>query len=61
LRDTFAELDKKGCLVMLSNSYTDFIKDIYGEYRIETVQAGRSINSDADGRGKVKEVVILNY
>jgi DNA adenine methylase len=61
LRDTFAKLDERGCLVMLSNSYTDFIKDIYDDYRIETVKASRCINSDATKRGQVNEVLIFNY
>lgn len=61
LRDVFAELDKKGCYVMLSNSYTDFIKDIYKKYRQETVMANRAINCKASGRGKIKELLILNY
>lgn len=61
LRDTFKKLDKKGCKAMLSNSCTDFVKDIYSVYRIEEVAAGRSINSDGSKRGKINELVILNY
>jgi len=65
LRDVFLELDKKGCFVMLSNSDTDFIREIYSEksekIRIVPVQAGRSINSNASRRGKISELVILNY
>lgn len=61
LRDTFKALDKKGCFVMLSNSYTPFIKELYKGYRLETVNANRAINCKANGRGKIKEYVILNY
>lgn len=61
LRDVFAELDKKGCYVMLSNSYTPFIEDIYKKYHQETVMANRFINCKASGRGKIKELLIFNY
>jgi len=58
---TFKKLDKKGCLVMHSNSDTQFIKDLYSDYNIQFVDARRSINSKSSGRGKIKEVVITNY
>lgn len=64
LRDVFAELHKRGCLVMLSNSDTPFINKIYKEIkgaRITKVQAGRNINSKASGRGKITEVLVTNY
>lgn len=64
LRDTFAELHKRGCFVMLSNSDAPFINKIYGEIkgaRISKVQAGRAINSKASGRGKITEVLVTNY
>lgn len=65
LRDTFLKLHKKGCFVMLSNSDTDFIKDLYSNLdkniKIHKVFAGRAINSNGKKRGKVKEVVVINY
>lgn len=64
LRDTFVELHKRGCFVMLSNSDTPFINKIYSEIkgaRITKVQAGRAINSDASKRGKITEVLVTNY
>lgn len=61
LRDLFVELDKRGCYVMLSNSSSDFIKELYKSYRQEVVLAGRSINSKGGGRGKINELVVLNY
>jgi len=64
LRDTFIELHKRGCFVMLSNSDTPFINKIYSEprgFRITKVQAGRAINSNASKRGKITEVLITNY
>jgi DNA adenine methylase len=61
LAEVFSKLSDKGCLCMLSNSDTPFIRDLYREFRIETVYANRAINSDANGRGRIKEVVVLNY
>lgn len=66
LRDTFYELHKRGCFVMLSNSDTPFINKIYSELKdkkikISKVQAGRAINSKGTGRGKITEVLINNY
>ena len=46
---------------MLSNSATEFIRELYAEYAIKTVYAKRAINSDADKRGAVQEVLIRNY
>lgn len=64
LRDTFVELHKRGCFVMLSNSDTQFINKIYSRIkgvRITKVQAGRAINSNAFKRGKITEVLVTNY
>ena len=56
-------LDKKGVKFLLSNSSTDFIKDLYnnGKYIIEVIHAKRAINSKADKRGEVDEVLVMNY
>lgn len=59
LRDLFKELNARGCKVMLSNSDTAFIRDLYQEFQIVTVQATRAINSKAEGRGKITEVLVL--
>ncbi len=61
LRDLFVELDKKGVYVMLSNSSAPFIKEIYSAYKQIPVYATRIINSKSDKRGKISEVVIVNY
>lgn len=59
LRDLFKKLNDRGCKVLLSNSDTPFIRDIYQEFNIVTVQASRAINSKASGRGKINEVLIV--
>jgi len=64
LRDTFVELNKRGCFVMLSNSDTPFIYKIYSgikDVKVSKVSAGRAINSNAAKRGKVSEVLVTNY
>ncbi|MDP3445542.1 MAG: DNA adenine methylase [Ignavibacteria bacterium] len=61
LRDVFDELSRRGVKCLLSNADTPFIRELYANYTIETVMAKRAINSDADGRGDVKEVLIRNY
>lgn len=61
LRNLFTELDKKGVFVMLSNSNSPFIKEIYSKYKQIPVSASRMINSKGDKRGKISELVIINY
>ncbi len=61
LKDVFSQLDKIGCKVMLSNSDTDFIKNLYKGYNLHIVKASRMINCDGKNRGKINEVVITNY
>ncbi|HEY9295927.1 MAG TPA: DNA adenine methylase, partial [Phormidium sp.] len=63
LKEEFDALHKKGCKVMLSNSCTGFILDLYKneQYTIIKVRATRSINSNALKRGMVDEVLVVNY
>jgi DNA adenine methylase len=67
LRDYAVELHRAGVKVMLSNSKTDFIKDLYGAngmdriFTLHTVQAPRTVNCKPGGRGAVDEYLIMNY
>lgn len=61
LAQLFKKLDKKGAKVMLSNSDSDFIKGLYKGYNIDIVRASRMINCDAEGRGKINELVVTNF
>lgn len=61
LRDLCNELNKKGVSFLLSNSATQFIEDLYKDYKISYVKANRSINSNAKKRGEIDEVLIRNY
>lgn len=55
------KLNDRGVKFLLSNSATNFIKELYKDYRVEIVQAKRSINSKGDMRGEVDEVLVRNY
>jgi len=57
----FKALDERGCKVMLSNSYNEFILNLYKDYKIKILQAKRAINSDAKKRGEIKELLITNF
>jgi DNA adenine methylase len=61
LAELYRMLDSKKANVMLSNSDADFIKGLYQGYRINFVKATRMINCNANGRGKINEIVITNY
>jgi DNA adenine methylase len=60
LADLYRALDKKGCLLMLSNSDTPLIRELYKDFDIREVSARRNINSKADRRGSICELVVLN-
>ena len=58
-----AELTKRNCKVMLSNSSAPLVYDLYDRppYRLIEMQARRNINSKGNRRGPIKELLILNY
>lgn len=60
LAETFRDLDRRGCYVMLSNSSAPVVYDMYDGYHLTKIKARRSINSKADGRGPVTELLITN-
>ena len=57
----FKKLTDKGVLCMLSNSYTEAILRLYKNFNIDIIKAPRMVNSKADKRGKIEEVIIRNY
>lgn len=61
LKQCCDELTQRGVKFMLSNSSTEFIKELYKDYDISIVNAKRMINSDASKRGVIEEVLIRNY
>lgn len=68
LRKVYGALDKKGAYIMLSNSdpkninlEDNFFDDLYNKYRIERLNASRLINCNADRRGVITEILVMNY
>ena len=61
LRDVCDELDSMGVKFLLSNSDTKLVNELYESYNIKKVFASRQINANADGRGKITEVLVRNY
>ena len=58
LKQECDKLRSKGISFLLSNSDCLEIRDLYYDYSIRTVQAKRSINSNAKKRGEINEVLI---
>ncbi len=61
LQDVFTQLANRGVQVMLSNSDCSFIRDLYKDYQIGEILAARAINSKAEKRGRIKELLITSY
>lgn len=56
----YRELTERGCYCLLTNSNTEFVRDLYDGFEIVEVDVNRAINADAKKR-KGKEVIITNY
>jgi len=56
----FKLLDHKGCLVMMSNSDQERIRDLFRGFNIKRLSVTRWLGSNGD-RFKVHELVITNY
>lgn len=56
-------LSERGVQIMVSNSATEKVRNLFSDerYHIVTVQAKRSVNSKADQRGEIDEFIITNY
>lgn len=63
LRDFALELNRAGVHVMLSNSKTRLVTDLYSDaaFHLHTVQAPRTVNCKPGARGAVDEYLITNY
>lgn len=59
LRDIAGELKMRGLRVILSNSDTPIVRDLYRSgFDLEVTRCGRSINSKASRRGSVGELIV---
>lgn len=61
LKDCCDALTARGVHFLLSNAATDYIKDLYREYTVQTIPAPRSISASSARRGYTDEVLIANY
>lgn len=61
LKSTCDLMNKKGVKFLQSNSDTEFLRELYKDYKIITVEANRSINSKGNNRKNIKEILIMNY
>jgi len=68
LKNFCDQLDKVGCKWLLSNSDVknykpddEFFDELYTQYKIERVQAKRSINAHGNKRGQLNELLISNF
>lgn len=55
------KIQDAGAYFMLSNSDTDFIKELYKSFNILHIKANRSVSCKSNQRGKEGELLIKNY
>ncbi len=53
-------LNRRGVRFLLSNSATPRIRSLYSQFEQRIVRVGRAINSKADARGSVDEILVFN-
>lgn len=61
LRDLCRDVSARGARVMLSNSDTELVRELYAGFRLTTVASRRSVSRNAAGRCVVPELVVRNY
>ena len=61
LADLCCQIDKKRAYFMLSNSDTDFVRELYEDFKIGDVMASRNVSCKAAQRGRQNELLIRNY
>lgn len=61
LVDVLRDLKKRRVHAMLSNADTKETRELYSEFRMKSVRARRSINSDSSKRGSAGELIVMNY
>ena len=61
LKEVLDDLNSRGCHILLSNAYTEFIEDLYKDYLHTKISAIRAINCNGKKRGKVDEILVKNY
>jgi DNA adenine methylase len=59
LADLARSLTERGVHVLLSNSDTPFVRELYDWARVDTVRCARAVNCNGAGRGEVNEVIAV--
>lgn len=60
LRDTFKKLSERGVHVMLSNSSSSLVYELYKDFTIHSIEVTRANGAKASSRGKILEVIVTN-
>ncbi|HVY45788.1 MAG TPA: DNA adenine methylase [Minicystis sp.] len=60
LAEVYRELDRRGCLLALSNSDTPAVRELYAGFDLCPILAPRAISSKASTRGDVTELLVRN-
>jgi DNA adenine methylase len=61
LADVYRKLHDRGCKLVLSNSDTPTVRELYKGFDIHTLSAPRAISAKASTRGATTELLIRNY
>jgi len=61
LAEVFYTLNDRGCKLMLSNSWSESVINLYQNFHCIELKASRAINSNAERRGKISELLVINY
>ncbi|APB33923.1 putative adenine specific methyl transferase [Gloeomargarita lithophora Alchichica-D10] len=61
LAEVFHILDKRRCKLMLSNSWAESVINLYQDFHCIELKASRAINSNSERRGKISELLVINY
>ena len=61
LRDTFKKLSDTGAYVMLSNSSSFLVEELYQDFNIHYVEATRTNGAKSSSRGRISEIIVTNY
>jgi DNA adenine methylase len=61
LAETYKQLDEMKCKVMLTNSKTPLVRELYASFTITEVNSKRAINCKASKRDGHTDLIIRNY
>jgi len=61
LAEVLHQMDRRGARFLLNNHDTPLLRRLYHGFNIDVAMASRMINSRADRRGGVAELIVTNY